>query len=479
MMETSHMNTMPDNFRSLMSDFTRDLTTTFPEYSIYWSKWGEEDVSDDVLQGLFDYCKTVYPERFFDILYKNTDIFKEDSDVNVYFLPKMSFRLLFHCEDVSDKTKEVLWNYLQLILLTTVGEISDKNSFGETMKMFEGIDSEMLHDKLKDTMDNMSSLFETMESTGKEDADEATGKEDADEATDSSDPNLKEGFKNMFENMEDMKKKFPFAKMKGMPDIGKLQDHLQTLFDGKIGRLAKDLAEEVADDFKDILGGNPDNIENPQEVIKKLIKNPAKMSNLMKTVSSKLDAKLKTGEFSREDIMKEASEMMNKMQGEGGDMAEMFKNMAKSMGGLGKNMRFDQGAFDRMTKLNAKKDRMRENAMQSKVAAAAAEAQKQREYQDRVEKQRAYAAKYSLNAKDDKGNLVFRLDGEESQSKSFANPDQISEMLMNDLLESERLEESKKAPQTATTSKKNKTAKKPESTGNNKQHQQAQTTTNN
>jgi len=455
-METSNTNTMPDNFRSLMSDFTRDLTTTFPEYSIYWAKWGEEDVPDEVMQGLFDYCKTVYPERFFDILYKNTDMFNEDSGVNVYFLPKMSFRLLFNCDDISDKTRDVIWNYLQLILLTTVGEVNDKNSFGETSKMFEGIDSESLNDKLKDTMENLSTLFENMESSNDNGSSETSDKNKED-GGDPSEP-LKEGFKNMFENMDDMKSKFPFSKMKGMPDISKLQDHLQTLFDGKIGRLAKDLAEEVADDFKDILGNNPDSIQNPQEVFKNLMKNPSKMTNLMKTVSSKLDAKLKTGEFSREDIMKEASEMMSKMQGEGGDMAEMFKTMAKSMGGLGKNMRFDQSAFDRMTKSNEKKDKMKQNAMRSKEVAAALSLQKEREYQERVERQRTYAAKYSLNAKDDKGNLVFRLDGEESQSKSFANPDQISNILMDDLIESERLEESKKTTK-KTKAKKNKKKK--------------------
>jgi len=450
-METSKMNTMPTNFRSLMSDFTRDLTTTFPEYSIYWAKWGEEDVSEEVMQGLFDYCKTVYPERFFDILYKNADMFKEDSGTNVYFLPKMSFRLLFNCDDISDKTRDVIWNYLQLILLTTVGELNDKDSFGETTKMFEGVDNDILRDKLKDTMENLTSLFENMESGTEGNATEPT--------TEDSDEPMKEGFKNMFENMDEMKSKFPFSKMKGMPDISKLQDHLQTLFDGKIGRLAKDLAEEVADDFKDILGGNPDNIENPQEILKNLVKNPSKMTNLMKTVSSKLDAKMKTGEVSRDDIMKEASEMMSKMQGEGGDMAEMFKTMAKSMGGLGKNMRFDQSAFDRMTKSAAKREHMKENAMRSKASAAAAEAQSKRDYQARVEAQRVYAAKYSLNQKDEKGNLVFRLDGEEDQLKSLANPDQISEMLMNDLIESESLEESKKGTNVATKSKKSKAKK--------------------
>ena len=30
-------NTMPDNFKSIIIDFTNDLTTTFPEYDYLWN----------------------------------------------------------------------------------------------------------------------------------------------------------------------------------------------------------------------------------------------------------------------------------------------------------------------------------------------------------------------------------------------------------------------------------------------------------
>ena len=66
---------VPTNFRVLVSDFTRDLSVAFPEYSHMWDKWGNEDTTDEDLEKLFDFCSKVYPARFFDILYQNEEIF--------------------------------------------------------------------------------------------------------------------------------------------------------------------------------------------------------------------------------------------------------------------------------------------------------------------------------------------------------------------------------------------------------------------
>lgn len=425
-------NTLPSNFRSLIAEFTSDLTTTFPEYSYVWSKWGDEETTDEDLQTLYAYCMKVYPERFFDILYKNYDIFKPDSGIDIYFLPNASFRMLFGEEGLSENSKNVMWNYLQLVLFTVVGDVKDKTSFGDAMNMFQGIETNVLHDKMKEVMENIGNAFENMPTDNQPDS--ATTPDDA---TTPDLPNIKEEFKNMFDklpNLGEFAKKFPFSKLAGLPDISKLQEHLHTLFDGKIGKLAQELAQEVSGDFKDLLG-NTDNITNPQEVIKELMKDPSRISKLMKTVSSRLDEKMNNGDISREEIMKEASEMMNKMKGEGGEnFAEMFKNMAK---GMGKNMRMDTNAIDRMTKMSATKDRVRQSALRSKQRAADAQAEQLRQYKERLAEQEALKAKYSLDSMGDDKNFVFKLDGEGKQEKSFIHPDLINEM--NELEEKDKL----------------------------------------
>ena len=348
---------VPTNFRVLVSDFTRDLSVAFPEYSHMWDKWGNEDTTDEDLEKLFDFCSKVYPARFFDILYQNEEIFVEGSDQDVYFFPNMSFRLIFNSEGLSENSKKIIWKYLQLMLFTVVGSLDNKNEFGETAELFAGIDENELQTKLNETMQNLTGFFENIPTT-----DSSTNEGEKQESNEGEKQESNEGgsdpFANMFKNMPNIK---------GMPDISNLQDTLKTLFDGKIGALAKEMAEEIADDFKDVLGNDMDNTTNPQDVIKKLMKNPAKISKLIKTVSSKLDTKMKDGSISKDEIMKEAGDMMSQMKQMGGmdNMKEMFETMSKSMG-LGKGAKFDKNKMNQMLKREENKNKMKQRADQRK-----------------------------------------------------------------------------------------------------------------
>jgi hypothetical protein len=66
---SSNSQEVPSNFKSIIDDFTRDLTITFPEYSYLWTKWSNQ-ISDDETNELFGYILKVYPSRFFVILYE-------------------------------------------------------------------------------------------------------------------------------------------------------------------------------------------------------------------------------------------------------------------------------------------------------------------------------------------------------------------------------------------------------------------------
>lgn len=125
--------------------------------------------------------------------------------------------------------------------------------------------------------------------------------------------------------------------MKGIPDIKDIYGHLKSLFDGKIGSLAKELTEEISKDMENIFGEEGDTQPtSTKEIIEKLMKNPAKMTNLIKTVSNKLDSKISSGEISKDELLKEATELMDKMKdmGDSKDFQEMFKNISK-MSGMG------------------------------------------------------------------------------------------------------------------------------------------------
>jgi hypothetical protein len=292
-----------------------------------------------------------------------------------------------------------------LILFTVVGSVKDKTTFGESMDMFQGIDENELQEKLTETMSGLTDFFKNMESNEKSEGEQS-------ETEGSSRPS---GF-----NME------------GMPNFENMQEHLQGLFNGKIGSLAKEMAEEISGDFTDLLGDNPDDA-NPQDVMKKLMKNPTKIMGLMKKVTSKLDAKMKSGEISRDEIMKEAGDLLGKMKESAGgaDMTEMFTKMAKSMGGLGKNMKIDKNAIDRMVKSSQVKENItknQENKKEKELEKMKLMAEDQRK---RAEEQEKLIAKYSLEQKEG-NNMVFKFDGETPQERSYIHPAILKELGIED-----------------------------------------------
>ena len=86
---------VPSKFGNIIKEFANDLSITFSEYDFLWSKW-KNTVTESEVRDLYIYCLSIYPERFFDILYQNEDIFKKDNKTNTCFLPGVDFKLLFN-----------------------------------------------------------------------------------------------------------------------------------------------------------------------------------------------------------------------------------------------------------------------------------------------------------------------------------------------------------------------------------------------
>ena len=123
--------------------------------------------------------------------------------LNTQFLPNIEFKDIWK-EEISEKTKEVIWKYLQLVLFSVTSNMDDSDSFGDTAKLFEAINEEELK-KLEETMEQMNGMFSDI----------------------SGDFQMPEGFTDMSGvNMEDI------------PDPEKMQDHINGLLGGKLGRLA-------------------------------------------------------------------------------------------------------------------------------------------------------------------------------------------------------------------------------------------------
>jgi hypothetical protein len=283
-----------------------------------------ELISENV-EKVWLYCSNVYPERFFDILYQNKDIFKEESDINCEFLPGINFKQLWICE-ISEKTRETIWKYLQLILFAIVAEIKDHSSFGETAKLFEAINEDELKKKLEEAVAQMQSLFE-----------ESENGESGMSFTDISNISLGD-----------------------LPNPEDIHNHITSMMEGKLGKLAREIAEETAQELQVEMEGS----QNINDVFKRLFKNPTRIMDLVKSVGSKMENKLKSGEIKESELLQEAGDLMAKMKNMPGmdNMQNILSKMGiPGLGGKGAKMNFSamQSALNQNIKTAQTKDRMR------------------------------------------------------------------------------------------------------------------------
>ena len=155
--DPSHI--IPDEFVKVIYDLINDILFTFPEFKdklhvdLYNIKESKDDAS---IHNVYQHIKTVFPERFFDILYKNEEIFISD-DINTEFLPGIEFKELWN-NDITSTTKDVIWKYLQVILFSVIGNVDSEDSFGDTAKLFEAINQDELKHKLEETMENLQNM---------------------------------------------------------------------------------------------------------------------------------------------------------------------------------------------------------------------------------------------------------------------------------------------------------------------------------
>ena len=347
-------------FCKVLREFIPDFLNTFPEYKtklhpgihqIMDDKYVNTEkcviVTDDMRE-VYNHSMKHIPSHFFDILYQNVEMFTETNSrevetetntdtgmethisLSTEFIIGIDFSQLW-TEEIGEKTKEILWKYLQLLLFALVTDMKEKTEFGETAKLFEAIHQDEFKSKLEETMKNIHSYFET------------SGNE--------------------FNIPKD-----------DMPDPEKIHEHIDGMMKGKIGLLAKEIAEETIGDLD--LGGLEEELSNENGsnkdatsfIFQKLFKNPSKLMNITKKIGSTLDNKIKSGELKESELMEEASELMKKMKDMPGmgNMSELFKSMSGGLGGKGGKMNF--GAMNNHLQKDLQKAKMRER-LQEKLKA--------------------------------------------------------------------------------------------------------------
>jgi hypothetical protein len=336
---SSEVQSIPEEFSKIIKDFVADMKTTFSEYSPFIDKWWKgadkfvhiQDESEretafkksqeSSIQFLFKYCLKKYPPRFFDILNQTDSIFAEDSEVDTEFLPFIHFKNLWQ-DDISDSTRETIWKYLQLILFSVVGSLKNRDAFGDTAKMFDSINEDDFKSKLEESLEQIKGIFENKP--------DANGNE------------------------------IP------QPNAEHLHDHLSGMFTGKLGKLAKEIAEETAGEMNFDMDGATD----VNGVFQNMFKNPGKLMGLVKNVGNKLESRMKAGDINESDLMKEASEMLNKMKNMPGmgNIQSMLSKMGMNTNGAKVDLKGMEAQLNQAMKTEKMKERLRQKAEMNRLA---------------------------------------------------------------------------------------------------------------
>jgi hypothetical protein len=138
----------PEKNKFVLKEFIDDLTQTFPEYKEQLLTHREVNITEFI-----DLNGKIYAENFFDILYKNEKIFVDD--VNSCYLPNVNFSDLWN-SDITTKTKETIWKYLQLITFSIISKTDDNTSFMENIENFDNLNFNDLSEQIDNTINNMS-----------------------------------------------------------------------------------------------------------------------------------------------------------------------------------------------------------------------------------------------------------------------------------------------------------------------------------
>ena len=176
----------------------------------------------------------------------------------------------------------------------------------------------------------------------------------------------------------------------------KLNDHLSGIMDGKIGQLAKEIASDAMEDFK----SEGIDLEDSENAMKNMFKNPTKLMGLVKKIGGKLDKKMKDGTIDEKELLEEATDIMDKIQDIPG-----LKNMMSQMGmGGGKNGKMDfKGMMSRM---------------QSNLKEAKTKDRLRQKLEERKKKQQEEFANAFQQSNEEQNTFIFRDEDDEPIQKS-------------------------------------------------------------
>mgnify|MGYP001266517864 FL=1 len=248
---------------SVFKNFIQDIIKVFPEYKLKL-----EDVYMEVL--LLESCQLDQQElllEFLDRVHKlNKKITNKDESVfdeDPMILTDISFKHMWST-NISDKTKEAIWKYLQTFCLLAINHKSSQDLQSALSDLSDNKEIDIKDKNVASDVKKIKKMTENMQEPLPEPSPEPEGS-------------------NPLENMEQM------------------------MLQSDIGKIAQEVSQSL--DIESMLDSDSD---NPMEVFQKLMSGDG-LGKIMNTIHTTVSQKVDTGEIDQEAMVQQAQSMYQSM----------------------------------------------------------------------------------------------------------------------------------------------------------------------
>jgi hypothetical protein len=149
---------IPEKFYSIIQDFIRDLTVTFPEllditYISEMVTKPKEEVETHI-QMIYDHIVKETPLMFGEIINEADTLFTKPC----LFLPEVDFSKLWN-DRVSESTKSIIWKYFKLIIISLIDNMGNISQMFTEEKLKQMVDEMSGEDKKEEFSDKFKGLI--------------------------------------------------------------------------------------------------------------------------------------------------------------------------------------------------------------------------------------------------------------------------------------------------------------------------------
>jgi hypothetical protein len=281
-----------DRFTSNYNKFYESVKTITPELFTKFSP----SLPENDLEKLDFFVKNWYPHMK-ETSNGNLNYFKTN-ETDPFIFQNLKFLDLMN--NVSNKNKNVVWEYLHSLYALSISSKQLKERFTE-------VEDCELYTNIQKSIDEFPELVSNMVSWRRE-------KKEQEEKN----------------NNKDKESKFPSFDEKFIEGSA-------------LAKLAKEISDEINPDEILKMGDNMKNMDNPMKMFQSLLSGDQDngVGKLMTTVCDKLKNKMESGEINQEELLKEATTLLQSMgglgassKGGGPDLSGMM-NMAQNLASMG------------------------------------------------------------------------------------------------------------------------------------------------